>query len=70
MVDFLFERNEQDEISNIYNHLGRAPNINNILRAVNCITKPWANYKYFQKSIAKWEKYDIIRKLKATRKED
>ena len=37
---------------------------------MNCNIKPCANCKYFQKSIAKWEKYDIIRKLKATRKED
>ena len=37
MLDFLFERNEQDEISNIYNYpRGRGATQIIILLAVNC----------------------------------
>ena len=37
MLDFLFERNEQDEISNIYNYpRGRGATQTIILRTVNC----------------------------------
>ena len=36
MLDFLFERNEQDKISNIYNHPGMLPTYIIFLIAVNC----------------------------------
>ena len=40
MLDFLFERNEQDEISNIYNYpRGGGSTQTIILQAVNCNTK-------------------------------
>ena len=40
MLDFLFERNEQDEISNIYNYpKGRGATQTIILRTVNCNEK-------------------------------
>ena len=40
MLDFLFERNEQDEISNIYNYpRGRGSTQTIILQTVNSNTK-------------------------------
>ena len=58
MLDFLFERNEQDEISNIYNcPRGRGATQTIILRAVNCnvpsIPKNFLTlYLYFKTIIA------------------
>ena len=61
MLDFLFERNEQDEISNIYNYpMGRGTTQIIIILAVNCnyytINSKKSNYKIFTKKI----QYDRI----------
>ena len=60
MLDFLFERNEQDEISNIYNYprgMGTTQTI--ILLAVNCNSSQKI-HNFFSKMYWQVLKKDII----------